>query len=170
MPSTSAMSCAGRAGLAALLIGCAGWAYAGEPASTPQSTVSLDFLSRLESGRVEDAYALLDPTLREKYPIQQLYGAAKSLGGVRFDRRISYQGSGITARGKMMVQRQVQQRIGASSNGSISSYLVCIINTPRSGYGSVIYAAAFLRMNAASQAWRITDYRIDAEPHPSCVR
>jgi hypothetical protein len=128
---------------------------------TPQARVAFDFLSRLEAGRVEEAYELLDPALRQSYSLQQLEQASRSLIAVRVQRRITYEGPSSS---------NFNFRIPSQRGVYAQPYLVCIINAPISGYGNVTYAATFLKMTGSTQTWRISDYRIDVEAHPSCRR
>jgi hypothetical protein len=150
------------AGFVSALLGISGAAFAGFtkprplPAPpTPQARIALDFFAQLENGQIEPAFQSLDPALRKSYSLSQLQRAAGSFAGIHYNRRISYQGLGRSS------------KMAAQTRGP--SQLVCIVNTPESGNGSILYSAAFLREDGSSHVWKITDFRIDSQPHPSCV-
>jgi hypothetical protein len=132
------------------------------PPFSAQARSALDFLARLGRGDVKGAHLKLDPDVRRTYAIGKLAAVARGRQGVATVRHIGYEAYLPPAQGG--------RRQSAAAGSLRRPYLVCVVEVPQSGTGSVNYISitSVLRVYVARSEWMIVDFRISSEPDSSC--
>jgi hypothetical protein len=129
-----------------------------------QAAIALEFLSRLESGRGDAAHALLERQVARIYPPAKLAPAAvrSKLPMVREIR--SERGIESTE----AYANQINPKYASLRRGTRPTYVVCLADVPRSGYGRIRHVAVILVADPGTEDWKVSDYRYQSEPDHLC--
>ena len=146
------------------LILCTSAADASEKARTPQSAIALEFLRRLETGRAAEAHKLLESQVARMYPASKLVsaGARSRLPKVRQIR------SERAIASTEAYANQINPRYASLKRGTRPTYVVCMADVPRSGFGRVSYVAVILVADPGTTNWKVSEYRYQSEPDHLC--
>lgn len=136
----------GSAGYAfALALACG--TFVGAPSRaglSPQAAVASEFLARLESGRYDQAWLLLDSRTQRVTRAQVLAANAP-----RYDptmvRRIAY------------IAYEARRP---------PNYVICYVDLPRRRSGTVRHVSVAVIQETAG--WRVSGYSYQSVPHPAC--
>lgn len=120
------------------------------PASSPQARQAQTFLSLLEAGRPRQAYLMLSRTVRLRNPYAKFVATAPR-----------------PTLGRRRELRHERPLADGTRIAPGSQHVVCFVDVPLKGSGSVTHLAVVLIQEAGS--WAVIDYRSSAEPHPSCA-
>ena len=140
-------------------------AQTGKPRS-PQVTVAVDFLRKLEGGESAAAQALLDPAVAKLYP------AAKLAGSARQGKLASGRVRNLRFEGKIPSEEALANRLRRRFTGRQAlapAYVVCMADVPASGYGSVGYVTVILVASRQS-GWQVSEFRYQSEPDHLCPK
>jgi hypothetical protein len=118
---------------------------------SPRSIVAQDFLNKLETGRVQEAYQLLTAGARRAFPVSALKAPRRNPATFR---RVTYEGP--------VSQYEVMQKAPGKY------YIVCMVDAPRGG-GATVHIAVTVAIEPPDSQWRVADYRYDSRQHPACA-
>jgi hypothetical protein len=131
---------------------------------TQQGALALEFLRRLESGQAASAHSMLASSVAVVYAagrLQTLAGKSRLAPGmvrqIRSERTIP-PGEAYA--------NQLAAKLGAGSRNR-PSYIVCMADIPKTGYGRVTYVAVVLVAGGKS-GWQVSDFRYQSEPDRNC--
>ena len=136
-------------------------AFAGGPPRSPQATIALEFLRWLETGRAAEAHSLLESQVARMYPPDKLAPAVARSKLPKFRQIRSERAIESTE----AYANRINPRYASLKRGTRPTYVVCMADVPRSGYGGVSYVAVIL---VADPEWRVSDYRYQSEPDRLC--
>lgn len=129
-----------------------------------QATIALEFLRRLESGQAAAAHELLERQVASMYPPARL-AAANSRSKLPKVRQIRSEGA---VESTEAYANKINPRYASLKRGTRPTYVVCLADVPRSGYGRISYVAVILVADPGTTDWKVSDYRYQSEPDHLC--
>ena len=128
-------------------------------APTSQGRVANAFLTALDRGDVFRAALLLHPSIKGRIDPRNLIGTAQQRARSNV-RRLTYEGRLSSRFGK---SDQTLRRF-ASTVG----YIVCYLEVPHSGNGSISFVSVTLLPATVSEGWQISNYRVQPYRSSDC--
>ena len=129
--------------------------------ASAQARIATAFLSALDRSDISRASQYLHPAVRQRINPATLVGTAVQRAKVN-TRRLTYESSLSARFGK---SDQMQQRMA-----TVPGYVVCFIETPRSGYGQISYVSVTLLSVPTPDGWLVSDYRVQPERSVDCPK
>lgn len=129
-----------------------------------QATIALEFLRNLESGQAVTAHKLLERQVASMYPPGKLSAAnlrskLPKVRQIRSERAIE---------STEAYANKINPRYASLARGTRPTYVVCLADVPRSGYGRISYVAVILVADPGTTDWKVSDYRYQSEPDHLC--
>lgn len=150
-------------GAIAMLL-CAAAAHGQSKGRSAQATIAIEFLRHLESGQAATAHKLLERQVARMYQPDRL--AAANVGArlpkvrqIRSEREVE---------STEAYANKINPRYASLKRGSRPTYVVCLADVPRSGFGRISYVAVILVADPGTTDWKVSDYRYQSEPDHLC--
>jgi hypothetical protein len=129
-----------------------------------QATIALEFLRLLESGQTDSAHKLLERQVASMYAPARL-AAANIRARPPKVRQIRSEGA---VESTEAYANKINPRYASLRRGTRPTYVVCLADVPRSGYGRISYVAVILVADPGTSDWKVSDYRYQSEPDHLC--